>query len=88
MPPAAQINHIKKKKKSKLNGLPAYFLISSLPEATHEEDDGDGGLQVCADGLDVDEELATLTGLDDGNPQNRYHHQHKHKNPAAQKQIK
>lgn len=46
-----------------------YFLISPLPEATHEEDYADRGLQVGADGLDVDKELASLTGLDNRNPE-------------------
>lgn len=59
------------------------LLIGPLPKAAHEEDDGDGGLEVSADGLDVDEELATLTGLDDWNPQNGHHNQHKHKHSAA-----
>ena len=63
--------------------VPPYLLISPLPEAACEEDDGDWGLQVGADGLDVDKKLPTLTGLDDRNPQHGHHHQHKHKYPAA-----
>lgn len=59
------------------------LLIGPLPKAAHQEDDGDGRLEISADGLDVDEELATLTGLDNGNPQNRHHNQHKHKHSAA-----
>lgn len=61
-----------------------YLLISPLPKAARDEDDGDRGLEVGADGLDVDKKLATLTGLDDGNPQHGHHHQHKHKHPACE----
>lgn len=64
------------------------LLISPLPKAAQEEDDGDGGLQVGADGLDVDEELAPLTGLDDRDPQHRRHHQHQHKHPEDKSEKK
>lgn len=60
-----------------------YLLISPGPEATQKEDDGHGGLQVGADGLDVDKQLPTLTGLNDGNPQNGCHHQYEHKHPTV-----
>lgn len=59
-----------------------YLLVRPLPEAAREEDDADGRLQVGTDGLDVDEELTTLAGLDDRNPQHRNHHQHEHKHPT------
>ena len=65
-----------------------YLLISPLPETSQQEDDSDGWLQVGADGLDVDEELTTLTGLDNWDPQHRHHHQHKDKYPAACTQVK
>lgn len=61
-----------------------YLLISSLPKAAHNKDNRDWRLEVCADGLDVDEKLPPLTGLDDRNPQHRHHHQHEHKHPAQQ----
>lgn len=61
--------------------MASHLLISPLPKAAHEEDDRDRGLQVGADGLDVDEKLATLTGLDNRDPQHRGHHQHQHKHP-------
>lgn len=43
--------------------LVLYLLIGPFPEASRKEDDRYGGLQVHTDGLDVDEELPTLTGL-------------------------
>lgn len=61
-----------------------YLFIRPLPEAAHEEDDGDGGLEVGADGLDVDKKLPALTCLDDRNPQHGHHHQHEHKHPASE----
>lgn len=64
------------------NCLASHLLISPLPKAAHEENDRYRGLQVGADGLDVDEELATLTGLDNRDPQHRRHHQHQHKHPG------
>lgn len=64
-----------------------YLLISPLPKAAQKEDNGDRRLEVGADGLDVDKKLPTLTGLDDGNPQHRRHHQHKNEHPAWQVKI-
>lgn len=60
-----------------------HLFISPLPKAAHDEDDGDGRLQVCADGLDVDEKLPPLTGLHDWDPQHGHDHQHQHKDPAC-----
>lgn len=60
----------------------AHLLIGPLPEAAHDEDDGDRRLQVGADGLDVDEKLPPLAGLDHWDPQHRHHHQHQHEDPV------
>lgn len=61
------------------------LLISPPPETTHEEYDGDGGLEVGAYGLDVDKKLPTLTGLDNRNPEHRHYYQHQHKHPEVRK---
>lgn len=64
-------------------GAPHDLLGGARPEAAQDEDDGHGRLQVGADGLDVDEELAPLAGLDHGDPQDGHQHQQQHERPAA-----
>lgn len=60
----------------------SHLLIGPLPKAAQDEYNGNRRLQVCADRLDVDEKLASLTGLDDWDPQHRHDHQHQHKDPV------
>lgn len=45
-----------------------YLLACPSPEAACHEYNRDRRLQVGADRLEVDEELATLTGLNQGDP--------------------
>lgn len=52
------------------------LLIGPLPKTAHDEDYGNWRLKVGADGLNVDEELSALTGLDHRYPQHGHAHQH------------
>lgn len=49
--------------------IQSYLFIGLFPETSHDEDHGHGRLQVGADGLDVNEELAPLACLDHGDPE-------------------
>lgn len=63
----------------------SYLFIGPFPEASHDEHHGHGWLQVGADGLDVNEELASLAGLDHGDPEDGDQHQQQHKRPSARR---
>lgn len=60
-----------------------YLFIGPLPETSHDEDHSHGRLQIGADGLDVNEELATLAGLDHRDPEDGDQHEKQHKHPGA-----
>lgn len=63
--------------------IQSYLFIGPFPETSHDEDHGHGRLQVGANGLDVNEELASLAGLDYGDPEDGDQHQQQHKYPSA-----
>lgn len=63
--------------------MQSYLFIGLLPETPHDEDHSHRWLQVGADGLDVDEELAALAGLDHRDPEDGDEHQEQHKHPGA-----
>ena len=58
-----------------------HLLVGSLPEDCEQVDGADGRLEEAGDLLDVDEQLAALRRLDDGNPQDADHHQHQDAQP-------
>lgn len=62
-----------------------YLFIAPLPETPHDEDHSHRRLQVGTDGLDVNEELATLAGLDHGDPEDGDQHQKQYKHPGAKR---
>lgn len=63
--------------------IQSYLFIGPFPETSHDEDHGHRRLQVGANGLDVNEELASLAGLDYGDPEDGDQHQQQHKHPSA-----
>lgn len=63
--------------------IQSYLFIGPLPKTSHDEDHSHWWLQIGADGLDINEELAPLAGLDHGDPGDGDQHQQQHEGPGA-----
>ena len=61
--------------------------VDSSPSNAQYENGANGRSQIRSDGLNVIEELRSLSRLDDGNPQNRNYQQNHHENTTNQHQF-
>lgn len=59
-----------------------HWFIDSLAENGEGEDSGNGRSQITGDGLNVVEELAALSRLNDGDPCDTHADQKQHEHPA------
>lgn len=65
----------------------SYLLVCPLPEASEDKHDGHRRLQVRADGLDVDEQLPTLAGLHQWDPQDGNDYKEQNKYPVCKRKA-